>query len=83
MAELLAVLSVAGSVVNIAAEGIRLSNKLNNYVQNVKYAEKEICAIARDVKDTAIMLQQLGDNLEMEREAMSQLSCAKMITHVI
>ena len=67
MAEAILVLGVIGSVVGIAAEGVKLSQTLNTYIENVRYAEKEIKLMAREVKGTAIILAQFEENLKLEQ----------------
>ena len=71
MAEIVAVIGIVGSVAGVAAEGIKLSNTLNSYISQVKYAAKEIQGVTNDVRDTTVVLQQLGDNLKLEEETMS------------
>ncbi|KAK3168027.1 hypothetical protein OEA41_004473 [Lepraria neglecta] len=70
MAEFIAVVGVVGSVVSIAAEGFKLSSTLNKYVDSIKNANKYIKTIANGVNDTAVVLQQLGNNLKLEEESM-------------
>ena len=68
MAEAIAVLGVISSVVGVAAEGFKLSQTLNTYIENYKYAEKEITGVASDVKGTAIILAQFEENLKLEQK---------------
>ena len=75
MAEVIAVLGVINSVVGIAAEGLKLSQTLNTYINNVKFAEKEIRGIARDVKHTAVVIGQLGENLKLEEKTRGMVPC--------
>lgn len=68
MAEVIAILGVISSVVGVAAEGLKLSQTLNTYIESVKFAEKDIQGIARDVKHTAVVLNQFGENLKLEEK---------------
>lgn len=68
MAEVIAILGVISSVVGVAAEGLKLSQTLNTYIESVKFAEKDVQGIARDVKHTAVVLNQFGENLKLEEK---------------
>ena len=68
------VLGIVGSVVGIAAEGIKLSHTLNTYAQKVRYAGNEVKGVANDIQDTAVVLDQLGQNLKSEENYMSMSS---------
>ena len=69
MAEAVAVVGAVASVASIAAEGIKVSNALNTYIDGVKYAEKDARFIASEIKDTTVVLTQLEDNLRMEQQS--------------
>lgn len=71
MAEVVAAIGVVGSVASIAAEGFKLYRTLDTFVENVKGADNDVKCIANDVKDTAVVLNQLENNLRLEEEAMS------------
>ena len=75
MAEVIAVLGIISSVVGVAAEGLKLSQTLNTYTTNVKFAEKDIQGIARDVKHTAVVLNQFGENLKLEENSRGIVPC--------
>lgn len=67
------ILGVAGTVVGLASEGLRLCQTLDLYCEKVKYSEKEVQGIAHDIRDTAVVLEQLGANIKLEEELLSKL----------
>jgi hypothetical protein len=68
MAEVLIVIGAISSVMGIAAEGLKLSSTLNSCVEKVRSAGRDIKDVVQDVKSTAVLLQQFGENLRMEKE---------------
>lgn len=79
MAEAIVILGVAGTVVGLASEGLRLCQTLDLYCEKVKYSEKEVQGIARDIRDTAVVLEQLGANIKLEEELLSKLIAYSLI----
>ena len=69
MAEVIAVIGVVASVASIAAEGVKVSNSLNTYIDSIKYAEEDLRYIASEIKDTTVVLSQLEDNLRLEQQS--------------
>lgn len=65
------ILGVVSSVVALASEGLKLCRTLDLYRESVKYSDKEAHGIARDIKDTAVVLEQLGANMKLEEEILS------------
>ena len=60
------VVGAVGAVVSIASEGFKLSNALYVYFQKVKHAQEDVERISKDVKNTAVVLKQLEENLKLE-----------------
>ena len=81
MAEAVALFGVAGTVVTLAAEGLKLWHTLDLYCEQVKYSNEEVQGIARDVKDTAVVLEQLGANMKLEEEMNSTIAFNPASSH--
>ena len=79
MAEAIVILGVAGTVVGLASEGLRLCQTLDLYCEKVKNSEKEVQGIAHDIRDTAVVLEQLGANIKLEEELLSKLVAYSLI----
>ena len=65
------VIGVIASVSGIAAEGIKLSNALYSYAHKVKHAEEDMKSISKDIKNTAVVLNQLEEILEQNSRGKS------------
>ena len=68
MAEIVAVVGVVASVASIADEGLKIYGYLNTYIEKIRNADRDIAGFANDVRDTSVVLQQLGVNLDLEKE---------------
>lgn len=63
-------IGIVGAAVGIAAEGLRLSQTLYEFVEKARLADADIKEIADDVKSTAIVLEQFGASLKLDEESM-------------
>lgn len=60
------VIGVVGAALAIAEQGLKLSQSIYDYVEKVRVADKDVQNIANDVRSTAIVLKELGANLERD-----------------
>ena len=68
MTDPISVIGLIGSCASIAAEGHHLYQALQAYCKSVKQAKKEVRGIAQDVNETAAVLKQVSQNLELEKD---------------
>ena len=68
MAEIIAVVGVVASVASIADEGLKIYGYLNTYIEKIRNTDRDIAGFANDVRDTSVVLQQLGGSLDLEKE---------------
>lgn len=61
---------IVGAAIGVAAEGLRLSQTLYDFVENVRLADTDIKEVADDVSSTAIVLQQFEASLKLDEESM-------------
>lgn len=64
------VFGIVGAAVGVAAEGLRLSQTLYEFVENVRLADTDIKEVADDVSSTAVVLQQFEASLKLDEESM-------------
>ena len=67
MGDPISVVGLIGSIVGIAEVGLRLSHALYEYHGKYKSADQSAKSVAQDVKNTTVILKQLGDILETEK----------------
>lgn len=61
---------IVGAAIGVAAEGLRLSQTLHEFVENVRLADTDIKEVADDVASTAVVLQQFEASLKLDEESM-------------
>lgn len=60
---------IVGAAIGVAAEGLRLSQTLYEFVENVRLADTDIKEVADDVSSTAVVLQQFETSLKLDEES--------------
>lgn len=63
-------IGIIDAVVGIAAEGLRLSQTLHEFVEKVRLADTDIKEAADDVSSTAIVLRQFEASLKLDEKSM-------------
>lgn len=64
------VVGIVGTTLGVAAEGLRISQTLHEFMENVRLADTDIKEVAADVSSTAVVLQQFEANLKLDEESM-------------
>lgn len=64
------VFGIVGAAVGVAAEGLKLSQTLYEFVENVRLADTDIKKVADDVSSTVVVLQQFEASLKLDEESM-------------
>ncbi len=65
----MAEVGLIASVIQIASTGVKLSITLYSFAETVSTADKSIKDIAKDVSLTSAVLNQLGSNLEQDKQS--------------
>ncbi|KAK2812261.1 hypothetical protein FQN50_001619 [Emmonsiellopsis sp. PD_5] len=67
--EPLSIFGAVAAVVQLTSEGIRLSRAVKDYANSAQCADKDVRELSNEVEWTVLLLEQFGNNLELEKHS--------------